>query len=773
MDYYRGTGDLKNWLVSEPAFDILHQGKCEAIFSLGNGYMGIRSATEESYVGQVRNCFVAGTFNKFDENEVTELPNAADMTAVDIYIDNELFNLEKGEVHNYHRTINLKTGELERGFEWTNPAGKTFKFTFRRFVSFIDIHALASKIEITPLNKDADIKIVSGINGQVTNSGSQHFREGERRVFEKRFVQMTQKTTQSGITFVHHTVHNLDCQDEPVESRFSMDRRKVFMIYEFSVKSGGQASIEKLSNIYTTRDKDTSHLSLDELKKHALTTLQRQSLAGYESLLRDSVKSWADYWSKIDITIESENAFDQLAIRFAQYHLLVMTPKHDNRYGIGAKGLSGEGYKGHSFWDSEIFILPFFTFSLPEIARSLLEYRYNSLKGAREKARENGYKGAMYPWESAWLDDGEVTPVWGEADIVTGKAQKIWTGFIEIHISSDIAFSVWQYYQATGDEEFMRGSGYEILFDTAIFWGSRLELNAEDGTYHINKVIGPDEYKEHINNDAYTNYMAHWCMENAIKQYHWLKEKDRETLARLNKKLQLDAEIETLQSKLDKIYLPEPDKDMIIPQEDTYLQKEIIDLSKYKKQQQVGSIFKDYNIDQINQIQVTKQASVVMLSYVLEHKFNHEIKVANFQYYEPKTLHDSSLSLSTHAVLAADVDDIDLSYELFRKASEIDLGPNMKSSDQGVHSASLGGIWQIVVCGFGGLRMVEGKLRINPRLPGDIQSISYPFTWKGNPMEVKVSQELLSIENKGKDPVEITVHDREYMLEERLEIKLK
>jgi hypothetical glycosyl hydrolase len=444
MDHMRGTGDLANWLVSEPEFDILYQGKCEAIMSLGNGYMGLRSATEESYVGQVRNCFVAGTFNRFAENEVSELPNAADVTAMDIYIDGELFSLEKGEVRNYHRTLNLKTGELEREFEWVNPEGKAFQFSFRRFVSFSDLHTLAAKIKITPLSGKAALKIVSGINGQVTNSGSQHFQEGERRVLDGQFIRMTQKTSQSEITFIHHTSHLVEVPGEEPASRFAMERRKVYMIYEFPARKGVTVSIEKFSNIFTTRDTDTSHFSPDALKEHGLAILKKQCQAGYGPLLKNSMKGWADYWSRMDIQIESENSFDQLAIRFALYHLIGMTPKHDNRYGIGAKGLSGEGYKGHSFWDSEIFILPFFSFTLPEIARSLLEYRYNSLKGAREKAKENGYKGAMYPWESAWLDDGEVTPAWGEADIVTGKAQKIWTGLIEIHISADIAYAVWQ-----------------------------------------------------------------------------------------------------------------------------------------------------------------------------------------------------------------------------------------------------------------------------------------------------------------------------------------
>ncbi|KPL14796.1 MAG: trehalase [Bacteroides sp. SM23_62] len=771
MDYNRGTGDLKGWLVSEPVFDILHQGKYEAILSQGNGYMGVRSATEESYVGQVRNCFVAGTFNRFDENEVTELPNAADVTALDIYIDNELFSLEKGRVSNYHRTLNLKTGELERTFEWTNPAGKSFRFEFRRIVSFSDLHTMASKITIKTMDREAAIKIASGINGQLTNSGAQHFQEGEKRIFGNRFVQMVQKTTQSEIDFVHNTVHKVAYQHGQVLTRFAMDRRKVFMIYELGARSGTDISIEKISNIFTSRDKTTGHLSLEGMKEKSLEHLQQQDNAGYEILMEESKKAWAAHWARMAVSIESENPFDQLAIRFAQYHLLVMAPRHDSRYGIGAKGLSGEGYKGHSFWDSEIFILPFFTFSLPEIARSLLEYRYHSLKGARKKAKDNGYKGAMYPWESAWLDDGEVTPAWGEADIVTGKAQKILTGHIEIHITADIAYAVWQYYMVTGDEAFMKRSGYEILFDTGIFWGSRLDLNPDDGTYHINGVIGPDEYKEHINNDAYTNHMAHWCIDNAIHYYHRLKEHDPGTFSRLNKQLHLDTEIEILKNKLDRIYLPEPNGEGIIPQNDTYLQKPSIDLGKYMRQKQAGTIFKDYNIDQINEIQVTKQASVVMLVYLLEHKFNHEIRQANFHYYEPKTLHDSSLSLSSHAILAADIDDLEGAYDLFRKASEIDLGPNMKSSDKGVHAASLGGIWQIIVCGFGGLRMVGGKLRINPKLPPQVKSIRYPVNWKGNPLEVMVSKGSLVIENKGERPVHLTVSNKEYTVEKKLAVK--
>lgn len=774
MKYNTGSGSLTNWIVEEADFNAKFQGKCEAIFCQGNGYLGVRCATEESYIGQTRNTFVAGTFNKFDDYDVTELPNAADMTALDIWIDGEQFALDKGTFMDYSRTLNLQTGEVIRSFAWTNWADKTFAFTFRRFVSLTDLHTMVQHLRITPLNAPARIEIGSGINGQVSNSGAQHFHEGEKRIFDRQHLQMLQQTTQSKITFVHNATHRVQLGDELVGSRFAMDRRKVFMTFSAEVASGQTLSFEKISNLYTTRDLNHENRSLDELRADSLEALKQSAERGYDALLAESAAAWAEFWQQTDIRIQSRNDFDQLAIRFAMYHLRVMMPAHDSRMGVPAKGLSGEGYKGHSFWDTEIFLLPYFTYTHPNMARSLLEYRHKTLPGAHKKAAENGYKGAMYPWESAWMDDGEVTPVWGAADIVTGKSTKIWSGFIEQHITSDVAFGVWQYYQITGDEPFMEECGYEILLDTGIFWASRLEWNAEHGRYHINEVIGPDEYKEHVNNDAFTNYTAHWCIENALQYADYLRINKPDIFARLNTKLSLDAEMPVLAERLPLLYLPQPTPECVIPQDDTYLSKQIIDLSKYKKQEHVGSIFHDYSLDQVNQIQVSKQASVVMLMYLLEHKFSPAIKLANYNYYEPKTLHDSSLSLSTHAVLANDLGDTQLAYDLFRRASEIDLGPGMKTSDHGIHAASLGGIWQIVVCGFGGVRMVGGRLRISPRLPETVDLVQFPINWQGNRLLVSITQEAVSITNETqKSVVTVEINENEYEVEKTLEVALQ
>jgi hypothetical glycosyl hydrolase len=275
-----------------------------------------------------------------------------------------------------------------------------------------------------------------------------------------------------------------------------------------------------------------------------------------------------------------------------------------------------------------------------------------------------------------------------------------------------------------------------------------------------------------VNNDAFTNYTAYWCIENAIHYYHLLKTEKPEIFTRLDSLLKLENEIKELEEKLPLIYLPQPNENNIIPQDDTYLTLKEIDLFKYKNQEHVGSLFLDYSLSQVNLMQVSKQASVVMLMYLLEHKFSPEIKKANYNYYEARTLHDSSLSLSTHSILANDLDNRDLAYSLYRQATSIDLGMDMTSSDHGIHAASLGGIWQIIVCGFGGIRMVGGKLRIEPKLPKEISQITFPVYWKGNLLEIQVNHEHLKVKNKGEEAIAFRNGEKQYVLNSGLEMKI-
>ncbi len=731
-----------NWVVIEKTFDSDHLSKAEAVMSLGNGYMGIRSATEERYVKEVRSTFVAGTYNRFFENEVTELPNIADVIQMEIEINGETLDLKVGKISGYSRSLNLKNGELVRQFIWENVQGNQVQFKFLRFVSMENLHLVGQKIEMTALNKDISIRVNSGINGQMTNSGIQHFADGDKRLYDNKYLQLIQKTTQSEIDVIINTAHDfsLDGLSLPHNALVIMDRRKIFNQYSFGVACGQTLTIEKMSTIHTSRDATSEGITLETLKDVTLKQIKGLDGLNYDHFMAISAQAWAKkVWDMTPINITSASESDQLAIRFAQYHLAVMAPAHDSRMSIPAKGLSGEGYKGHVFWDTEIFMLPYFIYTNPEVAKSLLKYRYLTLEGAHEKAQKEGYEGAMFPWESAWMADGEVTPVWGAADIITGLPTKIWSGFIEQHITADVSYGIWQYYNITKDQEFMDDYGYEMILDTAKFWASRLEWSEQDQKYHINNVIGPDEYKEHVNDNAFTNYMAHWTIQLAIG-YTELLQRDQQTIYQaLNQKLELERIYPDWIQKLPLIYLPKPNDDNVIAQDATYLSKAIIDLSAYKNQAHVGSLFKRYSLSQVNEMQISKQADVMILFYLLEDRFSSEVKQANWDYYEPKTLHDSSLSLSTHSVLAADLGQLDLAYELFTRASQIDLGPNLKSSADGIHAASIGGLWQCVVNGFGGIRMNSGELRIEPHLPSEWTNLAFVILWEGVRLKVAVN----------------------------------
>lgn len=771
MDYSRA----KDWIVAERGFEPEHLGKCESIMCQGNGYLCLRNATDEFNPREQRDLFVAGTFNKFDDNEVTELPNAADVSRLEIKLDGQRFSLLTGTVEDYDRTLDLKTGETVRKVVWKAPNGRRYELCFRRFVSMERLHVIGQKLCVRPLDGEALLDIAGGIDGRMTNSGSQHFSEGDKRLFKGRHMQYSQTTGQSKIDFVFNTTFSFAMDGEAREEPgfIVIDRRMIAQEYQITIPAGSTLCVEKLSSVYTSRDRDSEGLSYDELHDKALAGHEAACELGYDELLSESAAAWArKVWDNIPVTIDAENEFDQLAMRFAQYHLHVMTPAHDNRMNIGAKGLSGEGYKGHTFWDTEMFILPYFIYSAPEIAKSLEEYRFLSLPGAHKKAGGNGYEGAQFPWESAWIDDGEVTPVWGAADIVTGLPTKIWSGFIEQHITADVAYGAWEYYMVTGDEDFMERCGYELILDTAKFWASRLE-EGEDGKLHINDVVGPDEYKEHVDDNAFTNHMAAWNIRKALEYCGLLRSEKPALYKALDEKLGLAALEPVWEDKLARLYLPQPRGDLVIPQDRTYLTLKDIDLTKYKKQENVGSIYRDYNQEQITHIQVSKQADILIMFLLLENQFSAEVKAANWNYYEPRTLHDSSLSLSTHCILALDMGNREMAYELFQKAAAIDVGPNMKTSDAGIHAASLAGVWQSVVFGFGGVRMLDGRLRMNPSLPESWRGLDFFIHWQGQKLHVSLSHERAELVNlTGTREVELSINGRPCTVKDKLSVNL-
>ena len=753
----------KNWIIEERSFDPEYLAKYEAIFAQGNGYLGQRAALDEHYWGETRNLFVSGTFDRFHESEVSELPNLPDVTNISFRIGGKRFSMLNGRLEAYSRKLNLYTGELSRKVRWISHDGTLLNISWSRVVSMENIHLLASRMTITA-DRPVELVMTSGIDGTQTNSGTQHTVEGDARVYDGTILEYPCKTLNSHVQVVTHASNRLLLNEEPIElpMKIVTSRRYLGGEYTLTLQPGQTPSFEKLAQVCTSRDPEYQNLTQEEATirtfADSLDSFRRIKGKRYADVLHGSAEIWRQFWHKHDVRIESSDSRDQVAIRFAIYHLNIMTTHRDCRIGVAAKGLSGEGYKGHSFWDTETFIFPFFLFNQPYTARNLLEYRYNSLPAARELAQKRGYLGAMYPWESGWIGDGDVTPDNLGVDLVTGKLLPCDTGKLEQHITADIALAVYQYYSTTLDQAFMERCGYELLLETARFWASRVEWNDSRQRYEINRVIGPDEYQVGVNNNAYTNYLASRNMMLGIWALNTV-EQDPELFKKLNKKLHLQGLGDVLQERLQKLYLPQPEPGSgIVPQFDGYLEQKQLDLTRYRNAETVGQIMKDFNFEMLRKVQAAKQADVIQLMVMCEDLFPGDLRRQNYLYYEPRTLHDSSLSKAVHSILASDLGMTDEAYEMFRGAAETDLGPQPHSSDDGIHSANMGGMWQAVVMGFGGLRVVNESLRIVPHLPKGWTSLHYSFCWGGHRLEVTVTPDTVGIRNHGDSVCVETVH---------------
>lgn len=764
MNYRKGTGAETSWIIEETSFHEKYTGKCESIFTQGNGYLGLRNSLEERYVDTVRGMFITGTFNKASKEEATELPNVSDIVNMEIELNGERFSMTEDNLKEYSRTLNLYTGETCRNVLWEGKNGNVVQLSFHRFVSYKNVHVIGAYVEIKPVNCDVKATVVSGINAQVTNHGAQHLTEFSKRAFEEKLLQMGMVTTESAVSIAVSTVHKVfqsGKYTEDAASKIIDDRRKIHAEIQLVIPQGETARVEKISTVHSSRDLEYvasgKEPEGENVCRDGLNNLKEAEEKGYETLLEESKKVWEKIWKKQDIQIDSKEDDAQIAVRFALYHLQIMVRREDNRVGIGAKALSGEGYKGHSFWDTETFIFPYFQMAEPETARTLLEFRYKGLYGARKKAIENGYKGAMYPWEAAWVSDGEVTPYVIGVNVHTGEPMICLTGVIEQHITSDIIFALWQYYAATDDQDFMDRYGYEMTIETARFWNSRLEWIEENNRYEIRDVIGPDEYKEHVDNNAYTNYMAHENMRLAAQVIACIRDEKKDIYGKMQKLMQeegtsLEQLEEELKDKMKKLYLPQPDeKTGIIPQFDGYFDLKEIDLSVYKNASVVGTVFHDYSGEDVQGMQAGKQADIVELLYQMEDITTPDNKAKNYVYYEARTLHDSSLSKAIHSITACDLGMEKEAYDMFMSAALTDLGQEMKSSDAGIHSANMGGVWQDVVMGFGGIRIRDGHLRIAPNCPKQWEKFTYPLYWKGNELHITVCKDGVEVINEGED----------------------
>ncbi|MEH2140168.1 beta-phosphoglucomutase [Nostoc sp.] len=708
-----------DWILIETQFDPDQLQSKETVFTIGNGYLGTRGSFEEGYPHALPATFINGVY---DDVPVvyTELVNCPDWLPFTVIVNGDRFRLDQGDILSYDRQLDLRQGLLTRALRWRSPSGKTIDISFERFASLADPHVLALRCHLTPVDFDGLIEIQASINGYPENQGFNHW-EG-----------LDQGKTDQGIWLQRRTRHSrielgMAAKVTIVGAEASLQVNTApgypTLSTNFSAKAQQTVTVEKLVTVFTSREIDTPVSAAQEKLAH---------LPDFATLQKANQQAWDEVWQQSDILIEGDSTAT-FAVRYNLFQLLIAGPLNDDRVNIPAKTLSGFGYRGHIFWDTEIFMLPMFIFTQPTIARNLLSYRWHTLPGARRKASHYGYKGAMFAWESADTGD-EVTPRWALGNDFYGEDVRIWCRDREIHINADIPYAAWNYWQTTGDHEWMQKCGAEIILDTAIFWASRVEFNSERQQYEIRGVIGVDEYHEFVHNNAFTNRMAQWHLEKAIAVYDWLVQKFPERARELEEKLQLTSEQRThWQDIIAKILFLYDPSTQLIEQCEGFFQLEDINLAD--DQGRDRSMQTVLGVDQTNKYQVIKQPDILMLLYLMRESadfpYSEKALQVNWDYYAPRTdiTYGSSLGPAVHAILASDLGKSTEAYEVFMHALMVDLEDNRGNTNDGIHGASAGGIWQAVIFGFGGIQITENGPVANPHLPDGWTRLKFKLRW--------------------------------------------
>jgi trehalose/maltose hydrolase-like predicted phosphorylase len=738
------------WLLVEEGVMLAREHEIESLFTVANGYVGTRGALEEGSSRSAPATFVAGVFGlTAAQNAVPELAPVPEWTHLRLEVGGQALTLENPETLEHRRILDLRQGLLWREWRYRDAAGRITRLRSLRLASFADRHVLVQSVTVTAENYSGQVGLESGF--RLTSSLVEPSQPGLADVPEavpSDALRLEVRAHGTGTTVALMAISRLYTDGTaPPTSGIQPARRGLVHRYHLEAEIGQTWRLDRLVGVYTSRDAARPAGA-------ALAQPDRPlGEGGVAAVIEAHRRALEERWQGADVQVEGDPEA-QRALRFALYHLISAANPEDERVSVGARALTGKAYKGHVFWDTEIYLLPFYTFTHPPTARALLMYRYHTLPAARKKARDLGYRGALYAWESA--DDGrETTPTL----VLTpdGEVVRILTGEQEHHISADIAYAVWHYWQATGDDEFFRNVGAEILLETARFWASRGQLGA-DGLYHITQAIGPDEYHEGVDDNAYTNVMAQWNLERGAEAVRLLQERwpqrGGEVLARLQV---APAEPEQWLAVAQNLYTGLDPRTRLFEQFRGYFDLEPIDLAAYEPRTAPMDVL--LGRQRTQRSQVIKQADVIMLLALLWERFPPSVREANFRYYEPRTAHGSSLSPAVHALVAARLGDVALAERYFHQGASIDLTNNMGNAAGGVHIAALGGLWQAAVLGCAGMALRPDGLAFAPHLPDAWRQLRFPVRWRGRALTMTLSQEprTVALELMGSEPMTVAI----------------
>jgi trehalose/maltose hydrolase-like predicted phosphorylase len=733
------------WQITEERFEPNKMHAQESVYSIGNGYFATRGTFEEHYFGANPATLLYGLFDSIPIGK-EELANAPDWLPIKLFINGERFHFTRGKILEYQRTLDMQRGVLTRTVRWESPSGIRLKIQSERFASLADEHVGAIRYSVTVEEKppeihDLHLLLRATFNLAVSNDDVIHW-EPFDQWHEDDLVWFLSQTRHSSVQLLQTMSFTTQTRGFRKEIFDSITAPSIELQGELTV--GETISAEKIVVMYTTRDGTDLVLAAARHHHKLLHINESAQRSGghhgpYDVLLAQHEQAWQDYWNISDIIIEGDERAQQ-AIRYNLYQLRISVNPHDSRYSIAAKGLTGFGYHGHVFHDTEIYMLPYFIYAHPAIAHSLLLYRYHLLPAAREKAQGNGYEGAQYPWEST-LDGKEATP-----EVIIHPETKalipIPNGYIELHITADIAYAVHHYWQVTGDDDFMRDYGAEMLLSTALFWVSRAERHPDLPRYEINDVIGPDEWHEHVNNNAYTNYLAKWNIESGLAILHWLRLKAPNKAEALIQQLHLTTErLEHWREVAAQLYLPQDQETGLFEQFEDFFLLEALDQASYQGRR--ASYQAILSLERTKHYRIIKQADVLALLTMFRQQLDQQTKQVNWDYYYPITDHDygSSLTPALHVLLACDLGLLDTAYEMFLKGALVDLEDRRGNAAEGIHAACCGAVWQALVLGFAGLTITEDGYTTHPRWPAGWKRLAFTFLHKGQPVFVDLRNE--------------------------------
>ena len=745
------------WKVIEEGFDPAYSRVSESVFSLGNESIGARGFFDEGGdVDSLRGCYTNGVY------DIVRLPRSyrgivdkthfmipsADWLLTSLTLDGEKLDLGKVRFRDFRRVLDLKEGTLTRSFVWETAAGKALKLTFLRFLDMVHRERAYQRITLEPLNFSGEILLSSGLSFNVRHEGHKtcFWRDTRIEAGADRLCLQSRTTASEQEVFAGAVL------DLPAAGEVVTGEKTVGLTARIPLMKGQAQRVEKRAVILFDASQG------DELWARGQKALAESAGVSLEEALQRQKGYWAGYWAVSDIEIEPASddektvaavAAEQQGVRFCSFQLAQTYNGGSMRHNIGAKGLTGEAYNGHAFWDTESCCLPFYLFTNPEAAKDLLLFRYNTLPMARERAKMLDCRGACYP--IATLNGDEACNLWQHASL-------------QLQPSTAVAYGIWHYVHLTDDLPFLWTYGAEMLLEIARFLKSRVARGSRTGLYGFFGVMGPDEFHMMVNNNAYTNYMGKRTLEYAADALDRMQAERPAEYAALAKKTSLDgSELVDWRHVAENMFLPQ-DGTGLIEQHDGFFDLPHTDIAAVPQSE--FPLYEHWSYDRIYRTDMIKQPDVLMMLYLYNSSFSRSVKEVNYSYYQPRTIHESSLSPAIHSILAAELDRMDEAVDLFGFATRLDLDNYNCNTREGLHITSIAMAWANIVYGFAGLRSDGDRLSFAPHLPERWRRLSFSLTYKGRILTVCMEPERTVIRLKSGVPMALVVYDESHTLDE-------